>query len=71
LPGCNETRYELARGKFTKERYNENKQYARIQVKMADETLRKYLRDELYSFQDILGISLLANQDKSTVGTFV
>jgi hypothetical protein len=62
LPGCNETRYVLARAKFTKD--NENKKYARIQVKMAEETVRKYLRDEVYSFQDILGISLLANQDK-------
>jgi hypothetical protein len=64
LPGCNETRYVLARAKFTKERYNENKKYARIRVKMAEETVRMYLRDEIYSYQDILGISLLSNQDK-------
>jgi hypothetical protein len=69
LPGCNETQYVLARGKFTKEQYNENKQYARIRVKMAEETVRKYLRDEVYSFRDILGISLSANHNKSTVWT--
>jgi hypothetical protein len=66
LPGCNETRYELVRAKFTKERHNENKNYAIIRVKMAEETVRKYLRDEVYSFQDILGISLLTNQDKKS-----